>query len=86
MSQEDVNTPESEVNQTPEETVNDNTQEEAGPTAGELHDQKEDKQVDSVPIARLNKEIERRKELEGKLEEATKAQEAEGATKEEAEK
>lgn len=88
MSEKDVTTPEQEVNTAPEETVNDTTQEESTePTAGDLQTEAtEKKQVDSVPIARLNKEIERRKELEAKLAEATSEAEKDGATKDEAEK
>lgn len=72
-------TPEPEVNSAPDETVNETQEETTNETkVGELHEdgsqqnenQPEQKKVDSVPIARLNKEIERRKELEAKLDEA----------------
>jgi hypothetical protein len=61
-------TPASEVNQAPETTANDG-QESAGaePTVAELHPVKTEKKVDTVPMARLNKEIQRRKELEQEL-------------------
>lgn len=76
MSQ-DTTTPEQEVNDAPETTENteqvDNT--EAEPSVADLHkddtptETKDKKKVDSVPLARLNKEIQKRKELEKQLEE-----------------
>jgi hypothetical protein len=77
MSQ-DTPTPEQEVNDAPETTENneqeDNT--DAEPSVADLHEEetkteepKEKKKVDSVPMARLNKEIQRRKDLEAELKE-----------------
>lgn len=76
MSQ-DTPTPEQEVNDAPETT--ENTEQEANteaePSVADLHKEepkpetKEKKKVDSVPLARLNKEIQKRKELEKQLEE-----------------
>lgn len=71
----DNNTPEQEVN-TASETTENNEQEvntEAEPSVAELHKEdpqpeaKEKKKVESVPMARLNKEIQRRKDLEAEL-------------------
>lgn len=79
MSQDNP-TPEQEVNDAPETTENPKEQEDntdAEPSVGDLHKEdsddkpepKEKKKVDSVPLARLNKEISKRKELEKQLEE-----------------
>lgn len=76
MSQ-DTPTPESEVKETPETTVNDEQEvnTDAEPSVADLHKEepqpetKEKKKVDSVPMARLNKEIQKRKELEKQLQE-----------------
>lgn len=83
MSQNDVNTPEQEVNNAPEETVNDEQAHEAEeqeetstedePTAAELHEEDTQKIPENVPKARLDKEIQRRKDLEAKLAELEKA-------------
>ena len=68
------NTVENQVNQSPETTVNNEQESVVGePTLADLHavestpEIKETKKVDSVPIARLNKEIQRRKDLEAEL-------------------
>lgn len=66
----EVTTPEQEVNKAPEETVNDKqvtTDGEA--TVADLHEEPvvEKKVPDSVPMARLNKEIQRRKDAETEL-------------------
>ena len=71
---EEKNTPAAEVNE-PEETVNDTqdtndeTNESTEPTIGETTDDvvEETPVVDTIPKARLDKEIRRRKELEAKL-------------------
>lgn len=65
-------------NLTPEQEVNPATEQEvtteAEPSVADLHEAepqpeiKEKKKVDSVPIARLNKEIQKRKDLEKQLE------------------
>jgi hypothetical protein len=73
MSQ-DTTTQEQEVNIAPETTEN-NEQEDTSsePSVADLHKEdpqpKEKKRVDSVPISRLNKEIQKRKDLEKQLEE-----------------
>lgn len=74
MSQ-DTPTPEQEVNTASEETVN-NEQEvntDTEPSVADLHPAEPEpetkKKPDSVPMARLNKEISKRKELEKQLEE-----------------
>jgi hypothetical protein len=67
----DENTVESQVNEAPEETVNDTEQETevAEPTVADLHEVKPTKteKPKLVPFARLDKEIAKRKELEAKL-------------------
>ena len=71
------NTPEQEVNEAPEETVND--EQETEETVGSYQDeeeQKENKVPTEVPMARLNKEIDRRKALEAKLEALEKEKDA----------
>jgi alanyl-tRNA synthetase len=79
----DVNTPEQEVNDAPEETVNDEqvtgdeTVESTDETVGSYQDEDDSSKVpDSIPKARLDKEINRRKELEAKLEALEKEKEA----------
>jgi hypothetical protein len=59
-------TPEQEVNIAPEETVND-TQDTIGDIVPEVEEAPKEKKPSVVPIARLDKEIARRKELEAKL-------------------
>lgn len=69
---EEENTPDSEVNESPDETVNDeqDTVEDTDETVSGLHDDTEKKKVpDTIPKARLDKEIQRRKELEKQLDE-----------------
>ena len=71
------NTPEQEVNEAPEETVND--EQETEETVGSYQDeeeQKEKKVPTEVPMARLNKEIDRRKALEAELAELKKDKDA----------
>ena len=71
------NTPEQEVNEAPEETVND--EQETEETVGSYQDeeeQKENKVPTEVPMARLNKEIDRRKALEAELAELKKDKDA----------
>ena len=71
----DTNTPEQEVNTAPEITENTDQVADAvaEPTVADLHVEEPavetKKKVDSVPLARLNKEIQRRKELEAELKE-----------------
>jgi len=73
----DTTTPEQEVKTAPETTANNEQVADtvAEPTVADLHKEEttvvapEKKRVDSVPIARLNKEIERRKEAEAQLKE-----------------
>lgn len=73
----DTTTPEQEVKTAPETTANNEQVADtvAEPTVADLHKEEttvvtpEKKRVDSVPIARLNKEIERRKEAERELKE-----------------
>lgn len=69
-------TGETQVNQSPETTANNEQGSVAGePTLADLHaddstpETKEKKKVDTVPMARLNKEIQRRKDLEAELKE-----------------
>jgi len=70
MSQDDVNTPEQEVNTAPESTVNDQQDTVVEDTIGALDEPQDGHKVpESVPIARLNKEIGRRKAVEKELEE-----------------
>jgi len=73
----DVTTPEQEVNDAPEETVNDEqaTEETLGSFQEEETTQ-EKKVPTEVPKARLDKEIERRKALESELEELKKTKDA----------
>lgn len=76
----DTTTPESEVNETSEETVNDEQVTEE--TLGSLQDEEttqEKKVPTEVPKARLDKEIERRKALESELEELKKTKEADSS-------
>jgi hypothetical protein len=71
------NTPEQEVNEAPEETVID--EQETEETVGSYQDeetQQENKVPTEVPMARLNKEIDRRKALEAKLEALEKEKDA----------
>lgn len=80
MSQ-DTNTPEQEVNDAPETTENPKEQEEnteAEPSVEDLHKEESDNKGDNkekpqkpkdVPLARLNKEIQKRKALEAELNE-----------------
>lgn len=71
------NTPEQEVNEAPEETVND--EQETEETVGsyqEEEEQKENKVPTEVPLSRLNKEIDRRKALEAELAELKKDKDA----------
>ena len=69
MSDKDTTTPESEVNETPEETVNDEqqTEETIGDTLGDDTVEEPQKGSDTIPKARLDKEIQRRKDLEAKV-------------------
>ena len=76
MSNKEDVTIDPEVKEDSEETVNDDKQVEDTTTEGEpkVGDTTGDtNKVTEVPIARLNKEIERRKDLETQLEEAKKA-------------
>lgn len=73
---EEPTTVETQVNESPETTVNNEQGSVAGePTLADLHadestpEAKDKKKVDSVPMARLNKEIQRRKDLEAELKE-----------------
>jgi hypothetical protein len=80
MSTEDNTTPEQEVNQVPEETVNDEqvTEETIGDTLGDTQAEEATKEKSTeVPIARLNKEIDRRKALEKELEDLKSTSEPE---------
>jgi len=66
----DNTTVETQVNESPEETVNtEDKTEVAEPTVADLHQEvtPEKKKVTEVPIARLNKEIEKRKALENEI-------------------
>lgn len=83
MSDKDVTTPESEVNETSEETVNDEQESETPQeTVGTFQEEETtSEKPDSVPIARLDKEIARRKELEQKLRELTQEKEEDPAVK-----
>lgn len=68
----DVTTPEQEVNEAPEETVNDEAEagtESSEETLGSYLDEEKADVPTEVPKARLDKEIKRRKELEKQLEE-----------------
>lgn len=63
MDEQNTTAPEVKVEQTVEQTTV-----ESEPTVAELHEEKpKTEKPTAVPIARLNKEIERRKELEAKL-------------------
>lgn len=74
---EEETTGESQVNETSEETVNDDEQETkvAEPTVADLHEEKPAKSEKPklVPFARLDKEIAKRRELEAKLAEYEQA-------------
>ncbi len=71
------NTPEQEVNEAPEETVNDEQDtDETMESFQEEEEQQESKVPTEVPLARLNKEIDRRKALEAKLEALEKDKDA----------
>jgi len=77
----DTTTPESEVNATPEETVNDeqDTEQTIGDTLPETQEeetQQENKVSDHIPKARLDKEIQRRKDLEAELAELREEKDA----------
>ena len=68
----DVTTPEQEVNEAPEETVNDEASTDESndeETLGSYQDEEKATVPTEVPKARLDKEIARRKELEKQLEE-----------------
>lgn len=73
----DVVTNESEDKETPETTVNEEQEESteapAKETVGDLHDTSKSEKPKEVPIERLDKEIQKRKELEAELAELRKA-------------
>jgi len=75
----DTTTPESEVKETSEETVNE--EQETGDTVGVYQDEESDNGSEHIPKARLDKEINRRKELEAKLEALEKEKEADPEVK-----
>lgn len=79
MSDKDTTTPETEVNESPEETVNDEqvAEETIGDTLEETQAEETQKVPDTIPKARLDKEIQRRKDLEKKLEELEGSEEPE---------
>jgi len=79
MSDKDTITLESEVKETSEETVND--EQVSDDTVGAYQDEESDKGSDHIPKARLDKEINRRKELEAKLEALEKEKEADPEVK-----
>ena len=79
MSDKDTITLESEVKETSEETVNE--EQETGDTVGVYQDEESDNGSEHIPKARLDKEINRRKELEAKLEALEKEKEADPEVK-----
>ena len=79
MAEEATTTLEQEVKDAPETT--ENKEQDTDETLGSYQDEESDRGSDHIPKARLDKEINRRKELEAKLEALTKEKEADPEVK-----